>query len=550
MFDCIVNLLVGVAVFLTSMRLMSDGLRKLSGKSIKNLFNKTRDNKIVSFLIGLSSTAIIQSSDATALMVIGFVSAGAMSLFQAIATILGAYVGTTVTGVIVSFSSFSFSKYLTLLSFIGVVMIFFKKEKIHNIGKILCGLGLLFFGLSTMSLSFGTKENPSQLFDVFSKLFSNIENVAISPLIFYIFGAILSALLQSSSAASGLIIVMVGQNTISLSSGLFLILGATLGTVTNTLIATIGSDANAKRTSFACLFIKLATSLFGLAIVWPLNNAISSFLINTFKSNQFAVSMFLVIFSALTMLALLPLTKYITNLVTKLIIDKKQDKNTKAIKYIDDKLINTPEIAMMQAKREIINMLSYSYRNYVSAYQILFTQNFENKEEIIDTEDILDYLNKRLTSYLILLTSKASNDDEKTIGSYFHIINDIERIGDHAYNFYEMSKDMKDKDLVFSSIAQKELDEMYKVVNKMFDLSKEIFINKDYNSLSKLHELENTTDELKLRLSDLHFTRISNKQCKVELSPYYSSLVSELERVADHLVNIGYAIVNPVGDAD
>ena len=219
-----------------------------------------------------------------------------------------------------------------------------------------------------------------------------------------------------------------------------------------------------------------------------------------------------------------------------------------SLKYIDNHLLDTPTVAMMQVKREIINMMHLSYDNLKLGYNRIVSQDASQDKELIETEDKIDYINNAITQFLINLTHNVSLKDEKTLGSYFHVVNDIERIGDHAYNFYESSLKMVSNDLKFSETAQNEFKEMFKVIDQMFELSFIIFHDQTVDNLKKLHDLENQTDELKNTLSTAHYERIQKNMCKMENSPFYTSLVSELERVADHLVNVGYSIVNPVGD--
>lgn len=543
----IITLLVGSAILITGMNMMSSGLKKASGKGLKRLLKKTKNNGFACLGIGTAVTALIQSSAATSVMAIGFVSAGVMTVFQALTISFGAYIGTTVTGVLASLSSFSFSSYLVLLAFVGVVLMFFKNEKIKNIGEICVGLGFLFFGLQTMS---GAIKNSADLQSGIEAVFNAIDN----PVLLLIIGALFTALVQSSSASASIYIVLIGQGTLTLQSGFYLVIGGTVGTLITTLIATIGSNADTKRVALACTIDRVLSAIIGVAIVWPIEaltgNAISNFFLSVFGNPQFALAMFLVIYNVIFVFLSMPFAKMLANLATKVIKDKDLEKNKKAIKFIDKRMLNTPSIATMQVKEEIINMMKLSYENYKNGYQRLMFNDASKDKEIIDIEDQIDYINSEVSNFLINLTNKVSLEDEAKIGSYFHVINDIERIGDHAYNFYEMSISMNDNDLIFSDIAKKEMAEMDEVIIQMFEIALYIFERRDVNKLKQLHELEDKTDRLKSTLSQAHFERITKNQCKNELSPYYSTLVSELERVADHLVNIGYSIDNPNGNAD
>lgn len=535
----IITLLVGAAVFIIGMNMMSSGLNKSTGRGLRKLLKKIRDSRLAGLGIGAAATALIQSSAATSIMAIGFINAGAMTIFQGVCIILGAYIGTTVTGLIASLSTFPISQYFILLAVVGVILMFIKKEKVKAIGEIFAGLGLLFFGLNTMSGSITG--------DLLSGLQSFFGAINFPPLLLII-GAAVTALLQSSSATSGIAIAMVSTGALDFDSAVYLVLGATIGTVITTIIATIGSNVNAKRTGVICLILRILTALIALAIYWPLSPYISPALLKAFGNEGLAVAMFLVLYNVIFMSAALPFVGLFEKLSIKLIKDKDEEKMKKALKYIDNHLLDTPTIAMMQVKREIINMMQLSYDNLRLGFKRILEQDNTNDKDIIETEDKIDYINNQITDFLIALTNKVSMKDERMLGSFFHVVNDIERIGDHAYNFYESSIKMVDNDLSFSDLAKQEFNEMFNIIEKMFDLSFVIFHDQTNNNLKKLHDLENQTDELKNRLSNAHYERIKNNVCKMESSPFYTTLVSELERIADHLVNIGYSIVNPTGD--
>ena len=538
----IILLLVGAAVFIVGMHMMSSGLKKATGRGLRRLLKRIRNNRFAGLGIGTAATALVQSSAATSIMAIGFINAGAMTIFQGVCIILGAYIGTTVTGLLASLSTFSFSSYFIILAVIGVILMFFKKERIKSIGEILAGLGLLFFGLSTMSKTINTNT------DIINGVQAFFGASWMVPPLLMLVGALVTALFQSSSATSGIAIAMVSGGALGFNNAIYIVLGGTIGTVITTLIATIGSNVNAKRTAIICLIIRIFTGFVALAIYWPLQNVLGNALLTAFGSEALAVAMFLVIYNVVFMLAILPFVELFEKLSIKLVKDKDEEKMKEALKYIDKHLLNTPSVAMMQVKKEIINMMQLSYSNVKLGFKRMLEQDATNDKVIIETEDKIDYINNKLTDFMIELTHTVSMEEEKILGSYFHVVNDVERIGDHAYNFYEASMKMVDNDLAFSDIAKQEFKEMFDVIEKMFDMSFMIFDNGTRVNLRKLHDLEDKTDELKNKLSSAHYERIQKHTCKMENSPFYTSLVSQLERVADHLVNVGYSIVNPTGD--
>ena len=539
----IITLLVGAAVFIVGMNMMSSGLKKSTGPGLRRLLKKIRNNRFAGLGIGTAVTALIQSSAATSVMAIGFINAGAMTIFQGVCIILGAYIGTTVTGLLASLSSFPISHYFILLAVLGVVMMFIKNEKVKNFGEILAGLGLLFFGLNTMS---DIIKNTEELTNGIKAFFGTID----FPLLLLLIGAVVTALLQSSSATSGIAIAMVSTGALGFNDAVYLVLGATVGTVITTLIATIGGNVNAKRTGIICLVIRITTALIALAIYWPLAASfdLENIIPNAFGSASLAVALILIAYNVVFMLAILPFVQVFEKLSIKLIKDKDEEKMKKALKYIDRRLLETPTIALMQVKREIINMMELAHENLKRGFNRLLEQDPSEDKELIETEDKIDYINNQITDYLIELTHTASLKDEKMIGSFFHVVNDVERIGDHAYNFYDSSLKMVANDLKFSDVAKEEFRKMFAIVDEMFELSFVIFHDQTGTYLKKLHDLENETDNLKNELSSAHYERIQKNMCKMENSPFYTTLVSELERVADHLVNVGYSIDSPVGD--
>lgn len=540
----IVYLLVGIAVLLCGMNMMSSGLKKCIGPRIKGFFKKTQNNPAVSMGIGTVVTTIIQSSDATNSMVIGFINAGAMTVFQGMCIMLGAYIGTTVTGVLASFSSLSISIYFLLFAFIGTVMMFFKKDLVKNIGQILCGFGFLFFGLAVMKDSFKNVD----ITNFCQSLFSSIDYGAL----LFLIGVVLTALVQSSSAVTSIVIAMVGSGALGLSNALFIVLGATLGTVTNTLLSCLGGNIQGKRAAINAFFLRAVTSITMMIILLFLKDPISTgmhfFAIN--GSDELPVALFTVFYNLVFMPLLLPLLKPTIKLMNKLIKDKETNELQKCIHFIDDKILNSPDIATMQVEKEIINMYELAALNYSYSIQLLLNSDKSHTEDIVKLEDKVDYLNTRITDFLIKLSSKVEEKDERLVGSYFHVINDIERIGDHAYNFYEMWLDMQSKELKFSDAALEDINKFIDALNKMFVLSKEVFVNKDLAKLPDLHAIEEETDTFSKEMSTKHYDRIKAHTCINELTPFYSSLLAEFERIADHLTNIGYSIVNPLGDEE
>lgn len=537
----IINLLVGLVVFVTGMNLMSHGLKDSAGKSIRRLFKKIKDKKLVAAAIGAGTTAIIQSSGATTVMVVGFLSAGALTFAQGFSIMLGAFVGTTITGVLVSLSSFSFSMFLMLFAFIGFVMGFFKNPTVKSIGEICVGFGILFFGLEAMKGAFAQADIQNALVEMLSAI--NF------PFLLFLFGIILTAITQSSSATNGIVIVMVAANPTLLSSGFYLILGATVGAMMPTIIAVLKANILAKRVTFSTLIVRTLFGVLITGVVWAVSSPLFGWL-NTFPQDNVGMilAIFTVIYNVLFLLIMLPFAGPIEKLATKIFKDHDQEKKMQSLRYINDNLLNTPSVAVIQVKKEIESMLEMAKVNLYLGFDAIMTQDLSKAKEIEDREETIDFINDAISDYLILLSAKANTHDEHKIGSYYHVINDIERIGDHAYNFLGTARKMKAEDLVFSDTAKNEFQGYMKVIKDMFMVSDEVFMDRNKKDLQRLHDLETETDRLKDVLATAHFNRIKKNECKNELSPFHSTLLSELERVADHLTNIGYSIVSPTGD--
>lgn len=537
----VIELLVGLVVFVTGMNMMSNGLKTTAGRSIRRLFKKIKNNKIAAVGIGAGTTAIIQSSGATTVMVVGFLAAGAMTFSQGFSVMLGAFIGTTVTGLMVSLSSFSFSMFLMALAFVGFVMGFFKSPTVKSIGEILIGFGILFFGLEAMKSAF----NNADIKNAVVTMLTNMD----FPLLLVLFGAVLTAVTQSSSATNGIVIVMVEANPSLLSSGFYLVLGATIGAMMPTILAAIKSNALGKRVTYSTLVCRIIGALVAMGIVWACSIPLFNWL-NQFPTENVGMmlAIFTILYNFVYICIMLPLIKPIEKLSIKLIKDKDEERKRKSLKHINNNLLNTPSIAIIQVKEEIFSMFKMAEENFFLGYSFIINQDLSRAKELEDREEEIDFINEAISDYLIKLSTKAGLHDEAKIGGYYHVINDIERIGDHAYNFLETTRKMKEQDLVFSDTAKAEFDQLETLLKEMFELAGKAFMDRKKSDLNKLHLVEEEADKLNDQLSDAHFIRIKNNQCKNELSPFHSTFLAELERVADHLVNVGYSIDNPTGD--
>ena len=540
-------LLAGVGVFIVGMNFMSDALEKSASSGMKKLLEKISNNRFSGVGIGAAATAIIQSSSATSVMVIGLVNAGVMTLMQATPIIMGANIGTTITGILVALKNDIFNMLMYALAFAGVMMGFFKKEKIKIAGLLCSGLGLIFVGLNIMSSeqAFGNPFVEEMFISIFQKV--NFPPVLI------LIGIIFTALIQSSSAATGVVITMVGTGVLPLELALFIILGANIGTCITALLASVGANANSKRVALIHFtFNLLGTALF-TAFIWIFRDSFVNMLVSMFPSDdpmslQMRVSAFHVIFNVSTTLLLLPFVKQLVSYSCLLIKEEKEDEEKMSFKYVDKRLLSTPHVALIQVKKEIEYMFELVEKNTQLSLVAMNEGSTEHNSTIRNNEKIINFTNNALTKFLIELSAtNMDNTNERVIGSYFHVLNDLERIGDHAENLHEIGIEMIDRKISFSDKARQEIAEMSDNIIKMFNVSKDAFENLNKDSLPALASLEESVDAQKKELISSHFARLAEGNCHVDVSPYFSSVVVGLERMADHLVNVGYSINNPTG---
>jgi len=539
-------LLAGVGVFIVGMNFLSEALEKSAGEGMKRLLGRISNNRFSGVGIGAGVTAIIQSSSATSVMVIGLVNAGVMTLMQATPIIMGANIGTTITGVLVALKNDYFNMLMYLATFAGVMMGFFKKEKVKLAGLLCSGLGLIFVGLEVMSSeqAFG---NP-----LVENMFQGIFAVIDFPLLLILVGVIFTALIQSSSAATGVVITMVGTGVLPLELALFIVLGANIGTCVTALLASVGANANSKRVALIHFTFNVIGTVIFTAIVWIFKEPMINLLVSAFPGNdpmslQMRVSTFHVIFNVITTAVLLPFVSQLVKYSCRVIKDKEETETERTLKFVDDRLLTMPPVALMQTKKEIDYMFSLVEENMNLCFEAMENSDLTKGDAIVANEAVIDFTNGALTKFLVKLSATVEQSDEVIIGSYFHVLNDLERVGDHAENFYEIVVGMKAKGISFSEKANADITAMRDKTMQMLQISKDAFDNLNKEELPVLAKLEDEIDEMKRELTASHFSRLAEGDCSIDVSPYYSSTVVGLERVADHLVNIGYSIVNPIG---
>lgn len=538
----VLSLIAGLGVLMIGMKMLSDGLERSAGKGMRKLFGKISNNRFAGVGVGAITTILVNSSAATTVMVIGFVNAGLMTLFQATSIIMGANIGTTLTGVIIALSGFSLSAYMAILAFVGVVMgMVSKNSTVKKLGSAISGLGLMFVGLGLMSDSFNTPEISSALGKVFEKVDF--------PLLLILIGIVCTALFQSSAAMTAILVTMTGAGIIPMGSALFVILGTNIGTCVTAIIASFGASTNAKRTAVIHLLFNAIGTIIFTVFIWVFKDGVVWLFGKMSSSAQMQVALFHVIFNLLTTLMLVPFIKQLTRFASFVVREKRGGEDEAPhMYYIDERFLQTPPIAVAQVKREVDHMGEMAKANLKRAMTAVFTQDLSEHEKVERDEQRINFINKGVSKYLIKLSSRSlTRSDEKFVGSLHHVVNDIERIADHADDFMGYAREMKENDCKFTQGAIDELEDMYDKVMAMFDEALFIFENNAVGKLNGFSAREEEVDMTKRLLGYNHIRRLNAGGCTVESGTYFYAIINALERIADHLTNIAFSIKSPSG---
>lgn len=547
--SAILTLVAGIGIFLIACSMMSKNLEALGSTHLKRLFASASENDLVGVGIGAIGTAAIQSSGATTVMVIGFVNAGIMSLHQAATVIYGANIGTTITGQIVALGlsgkdSISTTVIFSALAGVGAFMMSFSKTaRNRTAGGIIAGFGMLFVGLSMMSNSM---ESFAYL-DSVKNFLSGINNV----ILLVIVGALLTAVIQSSSVMTSVAITMVVAGLISLSQGIYLTMGSNIGSCVVAIIAATSSGKNAKRTALIhLLFNVIGVVLFlivGLIMEIASGGKLSfgSIFCGLFpKAPQLQLAMFHSCFNITCALVMLPLTNRMVNLVTKLIPEQdEEDPDAPKLYYLNEQLLNTPVIALQQLKNEIFNMAEIAISNYRMAIDMFRSLKLKNMDEFMRNEKELNFLNKTLQEYLARLSGATYNDeDARFMARSFHVINDLERIGDYSENIVEYTREIAEVGGKISDAAQHEIDALSAKIDELYKRALWTYTEQDVKALAEAGRIEESIDECCEDMAQKHIERANSGKCDIGIGAYYISLISDSERVADHIYNVAKSI--------
>ena len=544
----ILSLFAGIGVFLVACTMLSGNLEAICGSRLRHLFARASEKKLVGVGIGAAATAAIQSSGATTVLVIGFVKAGIMSLTLAAAVIYGANIGTTITAQIVAWGSSSGSDLLTYIfaAMAGVgafLSAYAKKDKTRNIGSAIAAFGMLFVGLELMSSAMGDFAQEPGVRDYLS----SIDNL----IILVVLGAALTALVQSSSVMTAVIITMIGGGLIGLNQGIYLTIGSNIGSCVVAVMAGMAGGLNAKRTALIHLLFNVFGAIifiaFGFVLVYGFNTDYGALFSGMFPSEQIDLAMFHTVFNVVTVLVMLPLTGMLINVVMRIVPDKTtargESVNGPHLYFVDDNMLKTPAIAVGEVKNEILNMAQQANENFHRSLNIIRTLDMTERQKFADTEDQLDYTARELTHFLLKLSNtKLSDRDSVYISTAFRTINDLERVGDYAENIVEYAEKLKAGNESFSDIACAEIDNVEGIVENLYHKIMAAYKARDEITLEEAYDIEETVDNVTDEMADNHIERLGQGVCSPTVGAEFLSMTSDIERIADHYINVGKTI--------
>lgn len=542
--ELLLSLAGGLGLFLYGMKLMGDSLEKAAGARLRNILEMFTKNKYIGIIVGAVFTAIIQSSSACTVMVVGFVNAGLMNLYQAAGVIYGANIGTTITSQLVSFN---LSEYAPVFVLTGVLMIMMiKNPTVKKIGEIVVGFGILFVGLSMMSGSMANlKDSPTV-----TGLLSGLAN----PFLAVLLGTAITGIIQSSSVTVSIILLMASQGLLELHICFFMILGCNIGACATSLIASLGGRKEAKRAAL----IHLLFNVFGTILLFIILMAAGDWVESVIRAISHdnvgrCVANAHTSFKVFQVLVLMPFSDLIVKMTYLIVPGEERKADRQELKYIGEHYMLTPATAIPQGVKEMSRMGKIAMENLSLAVEALIQSDEEKAAKVFEVENTIDFLEHEITSYLIRANQLSLPvDDRKVMAGMFHVVSDIERIGDHAENIAEDAISKSKLHLKFSQDAERELKEMTDMVLKILKLSIEMFKYDKRENLEEIINLENEIDNKERELQNNHIIRMNEQGCSPEAGMMFSDLASNLERVADHATNIAFSMLDndPEGEKE
>lgn len=531
----IIELLAGAGVFLVGVKLLSTNIEQLAGGKIKSLFKKTASNKIVNVGIGAVTTALVQSSGVTTVLIVGFVNVGVISLYQATAMIMGANIGTTLTAQLAALSTFSVSKYIKFISFVGIMLsMTFKKESVRKVGLVVAGFGLIFIGLSLMSASL----KPISESDEMRNIFTTVTN----PFLLFFIGIFLTALVQSSAAITSIIIsIAIAGLTIGDggNSVLYIILGTNIGSCVTAVMSSIGAGANAKRASL----IHLLFNTFGSIIFFIVLLCYPDFMHDTFGAwfpeTATQIAMFHTFFNVIGTLIFLPISKIFVKISEFLI---KDDEDTEIKTNLDERFLSNTSFAIEQVEKESMRLADLAMHAFDSGFRAFVNKDLNALEDVTKSIEDASSLGKQITDFLIKVSSRSTMWEEKKISDIHNNIGDIMRIAEIADNFTKYTRRVVNDGLIFSEKVMVDLDTMCGKINFLYDMTKKVVLEKNLSLMNYIDKTEDEIDAMRKSLIDGHIERLNKGECKPENSSVFINMVSNMERLGDHLTYIAYTV--------
>ena len=551
----ITALAAGLGLFLYGMKLMSEGLEKAAGARLRKILEMVTKNRFLGMIVGILFTAVVQSSSATTVLVVSFVNAGLMDLLQAAGVILGANIGTTITAQLIAFNLSDVAPFFLIG---GVVMLmFFKQPMIKRIGEVVLGFGMLFFGMSVMSGGMETLKSSPVIADILGSLTHPFFAVAV--------GFVVTAVLQSSSATVGIVLLMASQGLIPLEICFYIILGCNMGSCVSALIASIGGKKMAKRAAHIHFIVNIIGSAAIMIVLFFLQEQILSFI--TSISTAMGIEDVYVngvnakiardvanthlIFKVFQVLVCFPLAKPIVRLTYLLVPGEDKKADNMHLEYIGENSVFSTTAALPNIISETTRMAGIAIDNLSKGIDVLFSKDTKVIEEIYETEKAVNFLNEEITNYLVKANQLSLPvEDRKLLGGLFHVVNDIERIGDHAENMADAATQLREDNLSISSFAEAQIRDMFEKTKTLLRYSLEAFEKKHEGHLRDILELEEEIDEEERALQESHVERLTKGECDAETGMIFTDVVSNIERVADHATNIAFSIITDVQKPD
>ena len=535
-FGTILTMAGGLGLFLFGMELMSDSIEKVAGARLRRILEIFTTNRFMGMIVGIIFTGIIQSSSACTVMVVSFVNSGLMNLYQAAGVILGANIGTTITSQLVSFN---LSKIAPLILLVGVVvMMFTKKEKVRKVAEVVVGFGILFVGLSTMSQAMANMKNEPQVVN----LLMSLKN----PFLATLMGFALTAIIQSSSVTVSIVLLLANQDLLPLPITLYIILGCNIGACATAMLASMTGKKDAKRAALIHLLFNIIGTVIIYIALFVAGDQIVELIKSISADNGRFVANAHTLIKIAQVIMLFPFTGWLVKM-TYLIVPGEDQKvgyrESYQLKYIGDKVVFNPATAVVEVIKELERMASLAEENLNRAMNALITLDEEDIEEVYEVEKNINFLNHAITDYLVKINQTTLPiEDLNSLGALFHVVNDIERIGDHAENVADAARQRKEEGVSIRNEAQKELGDMLEMVNKIIRYAVEMFAKSDESHMQEIVTLEDQVDEKERELQKKHVERLTKGECSPEAGMIFSDIVSGLERVADHATNIAFAI--------